>query len=195
MAKTFRHSRVLQQQLASQVDPDTCAAILDGLDTITDASSQVAKAAWAREVTRRMDTVLPPQTCVAVRERCACLLSTAQSVYAKTFRRLRRHYRDDARYLEEAVAYLNTTRPLRRCGAVTLDGDAIHSVIARGQCDCTVIRQGLTEPISITWCHCCKGSLLSVYTYLFPDRICEMEIVSTVASGGEECRFITRFRR
>jgi len=90
-------------------------------------------------------------------------------------------------------AYLDGTRPLRRCGEVTRCGDVIHSVIGREACGCSVVRQGLVEPISVTWCHCCKGSLLSVYRYVFPERICRMEVVSTIASGGGACCFTTTY--
>ena len=96
--------------------------------------------------------------------------------------------------MDEVIRYLNATEPLRRCGEVTRDGDRIISVIARGRCDCPVLHEGLHAPISRTWCQCSKGSLLSVYRTVFADRICEMEIISTVASGGDECRFATTYR-
>ncbi len=46
----------------------------------------------------------------------------------------------------------------------------------------------------MTWCHCSKGSLLSVYRFVFPEKTCDMQIVSTVATGGDECRFVTTYR-
>jgi hypothetical protein len=191
MPTNFRHYRALDQQLSKHVDADTQAALLAGMDHVTNSSKPEVKADWAREMMRRMDETLPPETRIAIREGCACVLSNEKSIYARTFRKLRRLHPDDDRYLDEVVAYLNSTTPLRRCGEVTRDGDKITSVIAHGACSCSVLREGVREPISVTWCHCCQGSLLSVYKHVFPDRTCAMEIIGTVATGAEECCFVT----
>lgn len=193
MSKEYRHYRVLAEQLGKHVDPDTRETILASMDGIHSGWVPEKRVQWARELMQRMDALLAPQTCIQVRERCACVLSDARSIYARSFRRLRRLYPDDDQYLDEVVAYLNATSPLRRCGEVTRDGDRLYSVIARGECACPVLRGGLQEPLSVTWCHCSKGSLLSVYRHVFPEKTCEMEIVSTVATGGQECRFVTRY--
>jgi hypothetical protein len=134
-----------------------------------------------------------PETCFKIREGCACVLPNEKSIYARTFRKLRKVYPDDDPYLDEVVKYLNATEPLRRCGEVTREGGRIYSVIARGQCACPVLHDGLRDPISVTWCHCSKGSLLSVYRYVFPDKRCEMEILRTVVAGAEDCCFVTTF--
>lgn len=194
MSKDFRHYRVLAEQLAQHVDDDVQEALLEGMDYISSSSSPEVKARWAGEMMQRLDSMLDPETCIHVREGCACVLSNEKSIYARAFRKLHKQYPDEDRYLDEVVKYLNGTSPLRRCGEVTREGDRIYSVIARGQCACPVLRDGLREPISATWCHCSKGSLLSVYRYVFPDRVCEMEIVSSVATGGEACRMVTTYR-
>ena len=194
MATSFRHYRALAQQLSKHVEADIQAALLAGMDHVRNSSKPEVKADWACEMMRRMDAMLSPETRIAIREGCACVLSNEKSIYARTFRTLRKLHPDDDRYLEEVVAYLNSTMPLRRCGEVARDGDRITSVIAHGACSCSALREGLREPISITWCHCCKGSLLSVYRHVFPDRVCEMEILGTVATGAEECCFVTEYR-
>ena len=194
MATNFRHYRALAQQLSKHIDADTQAALLAGMDHVRNSSKPEAKADWAREMMRRMDETLPPETRISIREGCACLLSNEKSIYARTFRKLRRLHPDDDRYLDAVVAYLNGTTPLHRCGGVTRDGVKITSVIAHGACSCSALREGLREPISVTWCHCCKGSLLSAYKHVFPDRTCAMEIIGTVATGAEECCFVTEYR-
>ena len=195
MAKDSRHYRMLSQQLARHVDPDTQTALLAGMDYVTSSSKPDVRVGWAREMMAHMEGVLDPETCITVREGCACVLSNENSIYARMFRKLRKLHPDDDDYIDEVTRYLNATEPLRRCGDVTRDGDRIISVIARGRCDCPVLHAGLHDPISRTWCQCSKGSLLSVYRTVFPDRMCEMEIISTVASGGDECRFATTYRR
>lgn len=193
MKGEFRHYRVLCEQLQREVDDATVEALLSGMDRVHDGSLPEAKAAWAVEMMRRLDGTLDEETRIRVRERCACVFSGERSVYAQQFRRLRKQHRDDDAYLDAVVAYLDGTRPLRRCGEVTRCGDVVHSVIGRETCGCSAVRQGLTEPISLTWCQCCKGSLLSVYRYVFPERACYMEIVSTIASGGVTCHFTTTY--
>ena len=194
MSKDYRHYRALAEQLGKHVGPEKQGAILAGMDYVHSGSRPEVKVGWARELMRRMDELLDRETCIAVREGCACVLSNEKSVYARTFRRLRKQYPDDDAYLDEVVQYLNATTPLRRCGDVTREGDRIYSVIGRGQCACPVLHDGLDGAISVTWCHCSKGSLLSVYRHVFPEKVCEMEIVSTVATGGDECCFVTTYR-
>jgi len=194
MTKDSRHYRALAAQLGKYVDAPTQEALLDGMNYVTSSSKPEVKVGWAREMMQRMDAVLEPETCIKIREGCACVLSNEKSIYARTFRKLRKLYPDDDQYLDEVVKYLNATAPLRRCGEVTREGDRIYSVIGRGQCACPVLHDGLHGPISVTWCHCSKGSLLSVYRHVFPDKHCEMEIVRTVATGAEDCCFVTTYR-
>jgi hypothetical protein len=194
MAKDFRHYRALAEQLKKHVDRETEEAVLAGMDYVSSSSKPEVKVAWAREAMQRMDQHLDPETCIKVREECACVKSNEKSIFARNFRRLRKLYPDDSEYLDEVVKYLNATTPLQRCGEVTREWDKIYSVIARGQCVCPVLHEGLREPLSITWCHCCKGSLLSVYRYVFPEQTCEMAIVRTIAGGAEECCFVTTWR-
>lgn len=195
MAESFRHYRVLAKRLAEHVDVETREAVLRDLDYVRPGSKPELRVAWAREAMERLDALVPPETCVQIREECACVLSNAKSIYARSFRKLRKQYPDDEAYLDAVVAYLNATVPLRRCGEVTREKDRVISVIAQDECACSALREGLKgATLSVTWCHCCKGSLLSVYEQVFPEWACEMEILSSVATGGSECRMATRWR-
>ena len=194
MTKDYRHYRVLAEQLSKYVDKNTQEAILAGMDKVSNSSKPEDRVRWACELMQRMDRLLDIETCIKVREGCACVVSNEKSIYARNFRRLRKLYPDDDdTYLDEVVKYLNSTAPLRRCGEVTRDGDRIYSVIAHETCGCPVLHEGLREPISATWCHCSKGSLLSVYRQVFPDRACQMDIVRTIATGADDCCFVTTY--
>jgi Family of unknown function (DUF6144) len=194
MSTGFRHYRVLAQQLGAYADPETQERILDGMDYVTSSSKPDVKVEWARTMMERMDSLMDPETCIKVREGCACVVSNEKSLYARNFRRLRKLYPSDSEYLDEVVKYLNSTAPLRRCGDVSREGDRIYSIISRERCSCPVLHEGLREPISATWCHCSKGSLLSVYRHVFPEKACEMEIVRTIAAGADDCCFVTTYR-
>ena len=89
------------------------------MNHIKESSSPEAKAQWAYEVIKRMDEILDSDTCIKVRENCTCLKSNENSIYAKTFRKIRKQYMDEDSYMDEVVKYLNGTKPLRRCGNVT----------------------------------------------------------------------------
>jgi len=193
MAKELRHYRVLREQLEKFTDESTREKILNGMGYVKESSSPEVKAQWAYEVVKRMDAILDSDTCIKVRENCTCLKSNENSIYAKTFRKISKQYMDEDSYIDEVVKYLNDTKPLCRCGNVTRKGDRIFSVIAEGRCGCPTIREGLKQPISVTWCHCCKGSLLSVYKYVFPDKTCRMEIIDSVAAGGNSCTMVTMY--
>lgn len=193
MKREYRHLRVLRAKLEAAADAETCAAILDGMDDIRDTSNPAKKVRWANEMMARMERSLDSDTCISVREQCACLVSNESSVYAKTFRRLRKQYADDGLYLQAVIDYLNATAPLRRCGEVSAEDGRITTVIARNRCDCQGIAKGAIRPVSTTWCQCCKGCIRSVLRYIFPDRACEMVIRETYASGGETCTFTATF--
>lgn len=194
MTKDYRHYRVLAEQLSKYSDKDTKEAILAGMDKVSNSSKPEDKVRWVCELMQRMDRLLDMETCIKVREGCACVVSNEKSIYARNFRRLRKLYPNDSEYLDEVVEYLNSTAPLRRCGDVSREGDRIYSIISRERCSCPVLHEGLREPISVTWCHCSKGSLLSVYRQVFPDRVCQMEIVRTIATGADDCCFATTYR-
>jgi len=100
------------------------------MDYANSGSKPEVKAEWARQLMQRMDQLLEPQTCVQVREGCACVLSNDKSIYACTFRKLRKLYPEENQYLDEVVKYLNATSPLRRCGQVSREGERITALIA-----------------------------------------------------------------
>ena len=194
MGKEYRHLRVLRQQLEKRANEEVTDEILRGMDYIKDTSGPNVKMQWADEITKRLDSFLDEKTRIKVRENCACIISNEKSIYAQTFRRLRKQRLNDADYLSAVVDYLNSTAPLLRCGEVSLDGDKIITVIARNSCECSVLKNGLTKPVSVTWCHCCKGSILSVVKHIFLNKECRMIIKETIASGGKECIFETEFQ-
>ena len=159
MSKEYRHLRALRQQLEEYTDEENKDNVLRGMDYIRDTSSSEIKAQWADEITKRLDKYLDEDTRIKVREKCACIISNEKSIYAQTFRRLRKQHPDDTDYLVAVVDYLNSTTPLLRCGEVSLDGDKIITVLARNLCECSALKNGLSNPISITRGHCCKGSI------------------------------------
>ena len=126
MSKDFRHYRALEKQLDLYIDAETQRKILNGMDYVSQSSKPAVKVEWASELMRRMDTLLDAETCIKVREGCACVLSNEKSVYARNFRRLRKLYPNDSEYLDEVVKYLNYTAPLRRCGEVTRDNSSTY---------------------------------------------------------------------
>lgn len=193
MPSNFRHYVKLDEQLRKNVDDATRNKIFDNMDYIKQSSEPEIKTEWAREITNRMDGLLDTEMCRHVRENCACLVSNEGSIYAKTFRKLRKQFSNDNDYLIEVIKYLNNTTPLRRCGDVRREGDKILSTIGIDSCGCPTIGKGLKGTISATWCHCCKGSLLSVYRYVFDKKDCVMQIIETVASGGKTCTFSTEY--
>lgn len=193
MRKEYRHLRVLREQLEENTDKEIQSKVLDGMEYIKDNSSPEIKAKWAVEIVERLDKYIDKETCIKIRENCACLKSNEKSIYAQMFRRLRKQNNDDSKYLNAVVDYLNITTPLRRCGEVSLNNGKIITVIARNHCDCQVISKGLKDPLSATWCHCCKGSILSVIKYIYPDKKCNIIIKETTASGGKTCTFETTF--
>jgi len=191
MAKEYRHLRVMREQLEKYTDIETQSKILNGMDYIKDSSKSDIKMQWADKITTRLDDYLDEKTRIKVRENCACILSNEKSTYAQKIKHLKKQYIDNTEYLNAVVDYLNSTG---RCGNVSLDGEKIITTISHNRCICAVLKNGLVDPISVTWCHCCKGSILSVIKHIFSEKECKMIIKGTVASGGKDCTFETIFK-
>jgi hypothetical protein len=57
---------------ASHIDESVIAQIMQGYDRITDRAPKEKKAAFFAQAMTRMDRLLEPGTCRAIRDACAC---------------------------------------------------------------------------------------------------------------------------
>jgi hypothetical protein len=69
-----RIARLAEKLQEAGIAPQVIAQIMAGGDAIGKSASPEKKAEWLGQAMRRMDQLLDPATCHAVREACACCL-------------------------------------------------------------------------------------------------------------------------
>jgi hypothetical protein len=187
-----KHLEKLQSQIDNKLGEGKADEILAGLDYVTGKETPQEAAEWARAVVERLENQIDGEALIEIREECACIKANKYSAYNKKyFKELRaQHPEDDEAYLKVVVDFLNVHN---RCGRYIeyIDGKIISHFSFGEACVCTTIKGGWAAPPSSTWCRCCQGSLKSIYNYVFPDKVCRIDIVETFATGGNDCVFVT----
>jgi hypothetical protein len=192
MDSTTKHLMKLHNQIDMNLGKGKADEILAGLDYVTGKETPQEAAEWARAVINRLEEKIDNETLISIREECACIKANKYSAFNKKyFKEIReKHPEDDEAYLKAVVDFLNIHN---RCGKrIKYDNGRIISHFSFGKaCVCTTIKGGWTAPPSTTWCRCCQGSIKSIYNFVFPDKVCHMDIMETFATGGTDCVFVT----
>jgi hypothetical protein len=171
--------RLAQSLTDVGVDRVTRREIMAGHEYIRAGASPELKARWYRGVIERMDALLEPAKRFRARELCACSRTAWR---LDRMKRLGRAHQDwDA--LSAAVQKSGLMgAEVRRTGRRVLVRFGVPA------CVCHSIRAS-TEPVSITYCHCCKGHLMALFEAAL-GRVVRMDVVESHVSGGSDCRFV-----
>lgn len=172
------HLRVLREQLDLHVGEEMRKQILPDGETIGSSAKQVKKAEWAQRVMARMDTLLDEPTRIRIRHGCACNVSAKQKQLAK-------QYRKEYPNLDDYLRALDVTKQF---GRIRREGNTLYVEYGWGRCLCGVVEK-TTEPVSRTFCECCNGHMHKLYEVVLNHPV-TVEMVETISTGGEECRFI-----
>ena len=70
---------------------------------------------------------------------------------------------------------------------VKLENNTIFATFGVGRCVCTGINAA-KEPVSITYCHCCKGHLIKLLEAAFKKPL-RGDVLTSCISGSDDCRF------
>ncbi len=178
-ARPFARVANLGRQLAkAEVAPGVRREIMKGADAITQRTPLKRKAEWLADAMDRMDALLPETVRQSVREACACSTTGAR---LKKIRQLAR----DHSGLEDFAQALSASHIFGR--EVVLKGKALHVNFGLERCVCTV--KAATRPVSITYCHCCKGHVLRLLGAAL-GRPLRGEVIGSACSGSPPCRFV-----
>ncbi len=161
------------------VPAKTRGRIMAGSERLRTGAKPELKADWYRGAIERMDSLLERMTRIRVREMCACSLTPFR---LKPMQRLR----DANPKLDD---FLVAVQKSRLMGAeVKRRGNKVRIRFGTQWCVCHAIRAS-KEPVSITYCHCCKGHLMGLLQAAFGEPV-KMDVVETHISGGKDCRFV-----
>ncbi len=126
-----------------------------------------------------MDELLDKKTRIHAREMCACGLTPFRLKPMASMRNANPRFDD----------FLAAVQKSRLMGAeVKRRRDKVHFRFGTTSCVCHAIRAS-REPVSITYCHCCKGHLMGLLAAAFGEPV-KMDVVATHISGGKDCRFV-----
>lgn len=186
-----KHHAALRTQIVKQVGKEKGMEVLTGIKEPTGEETPDERAKWASEVSECLEKSLDSEALVKVRQECACVKTNKYSAYnQKYFPAIRQANPDDEDYLKAVTEFLNG-RPRIGKQVEYVDGKIITHMGEGKGCGCFVIKGGWEKPPTTTWCLCCQGTLFSVYQFIFPEKTCNMEIIETHATGGNDCVFAT----
>ncbi len=150
-----------------------------GCERLRTGAKPEQKADWYRVAIQQMDKLLDKTTRIRVREMCACSLTPFR---LRPMKRLH----DANPNLDDFLAAVQKSQLM---GAeVKCRGNKVHIRFGTSSCVCHAIRAS-KEPVSITYCHCCKGHLMGLLAAAFGEPV-KMDIVETHISGGKDCCFV-----
>ena len=173
----FRPER-FRKSLSAHVDPATSEEVAADLAPYEAAKTPARKAAWIAELLERLEEAVGPEVAGAVMEECGreCI---GKSTLAKV-----RKVAAGAHDLDDLLAKLNAAH--LGGGHLRREGDVIHAAYDR--CYCGSVSKA-KAPLSPTYCRCSCGW----YGQLFEaalGRPVEVELLGSIASGDEQCRFL-----
>ena len=186
-----KHCDRLVEQIDLHIGKGKGKEILSDLYEVTGNETPQECAKWANSVTTRLENNIDPEKLIQIRQECACVKTNKYSAYNKKyFKELRDNNTDETSYLK-AVADFLSGRPRIGQRVEYVDGKIITYMGVGDTCGCFTIKNGWDRPESTTWCRCCQGTLYSIYRFVFPDKVCHMDIIETHATGGSDCVFST----
>ncbi len=186
-----KHCEKLHNQIKKHFGEEKAKEILAGLNDLTGEETPEECAAWAVKVTERLEKAIDLEMLTAIRQECACVKTNKYSAYNKKyFPAIRQENSDDNDYLRAVAEFLNG-RPRIGKKVEYISGKIITHMGESQSCGCFVIKGGWDKPPSTTWCRCCQGTLYSVLQFVFPDKICHMDILESHATNSNDCVFST----
>jgi len=191
MGKSKKHGAL--EELEGMIDcfagEEMRKKVMEGSGQMTeqmDDSEEIA--VWVKGAMGRLDALVDEETRIQIMENCGYKCAeTNRGAMDEAIAR-RRKYKNVDEFLEaEQQNPAKGTKLVR-------EGNVLYQVYRPQElgvkCYCSLVR-GLTadESLSLTYCHCSKGFVKKLWEAVL-ERPVEVELVRSVISGAEECRFV-----
>ena len=146
---------------------------------LPDKMSPQDQAALGKTIMDRMNEKLKKEDILKIRHKHTCNISKEQKAKIDELKAL---YDDlDLR----CQAYSKFMAP----GYVKKTGSHIQVSFGLNKCVCSMYRKLDDYQLTTnTWCECCNGHVIKMYSYLF-DQSVGSKILETIVSGGKDCLF------
>jgi len=162
---------VLGEEMAVKIFPE--------YSTLPDKMPTNEQADLGRVLMERMDKSLDKETIIKIRQRHTCNPSNLQISQIN-------EVKDRTSNLDDfCIEYSNILAP----GYVKKNDNSLTVSFGLDKCICGMFRKLKNyEPISKTWCECCNGHVIKMYS-LICDKPIKSEIIEAIACGGNDCIF------
>ncbi len=160
------------------IEKKTVDKIMEGGNKILKTSRPADKAAWMKIAMDRMDSLLPEETRVKVREECACCTTGSR---LKLMKKLSEENKD----LDSFFKAVDNSHVFGK--KVEKKGNKVYVNFGGSKCVCTP--KVSNEIFSTTYCQCCKGHVKKLLESALKREL-KVDIVQTACSGGKTCSFV-----
>ena len=151
-----------------------------------DDSEEIA--VWVKGAMGRLDALVDERTRIQIMENCGYKCAeTNRGAMDEAIAR-RRKYKNIDEFLEAEQQNPAKGTKLVRKGNILYQVYRPQELGVKGYCS---LVRGLPadESLSLTYCHCSKGFVKKLWEAVL-ERPVEVELVQSVISGAEECRFV-----
>ena len=196
MANLKKHIEKMSKSIDKKLGKGKGSEFLDKYKIVAGYETPKEVEKWVVSLSKHLEKNIDENKLIEIREDCACWKNSP--VTKKVFFELRKTYTKDKEYLD-AVSEFMTKKG--RCGKkVEINKGEIISYFSdvplnKHSCACGVLKDcDWKTPLSTTtWCRCCCGFIKNVYKNVFPEKICHVDIMETIVTGGNNCIFRTWF--
>lgn len=190
MSAQYEYGRIakLDEQLREAgVAEEMVEKIMAGGEAVRKTAKPEAKAAWLRGAMERMDGLLDHDTCIAVREGCACCLGGKRGEISKAIGK-------ECATLQERIAAANEARfVFGHSVTIQPDGRVLVCFAPEGQAPyrCSCLGNQVTESISLTYCACCGGHVKHHLQQALGRKLsCETRSSALASGQAQPCSFL-----
>ncbi|MDD4663939.1 MAG: DUF6144 family protein [Caldisericia bacterium] len=176
----FGRIEVLYRELLNhKIDPSVIDQIMDGGEKVDRNTSLTKKAEWIKQAMDKMDKLIEKDLRYKVREKCACCTGGLRLKAMKKIAASGASTEDRIKEINRIHMFGLSTEP---------EGTKIHVTFGEPGSKCVCTPKGSKEPVSITWCYCCKGHVHKLLEVALEQKLTGKVICSS-CSGGENCQF------
>jgi len=160
--------------------------VMEGSEEMTeqmDGSKEIAK--WVKGAMDRLDALVDERTRIQIMENCGYKCAEMNSEAIEKAKAKRKKYKNADEFLEaEQQNPTEGTRLVRK-------GDVLYQFYTPRsfgvKCYCSLVN-AIEENMSLTYCHCSKGFVKKLWEAVL-ERPVEVELLQSVVSGAQECKF------
>jgi hypothetical protein len=162
-----------------QFGVETKKKLLDQCVSCQKISTDTDMAQCVKEVMIQFDQVVPDK-----KKRDAVMEKLGNSCFHNFFAKIAEDVKKRSNGIEEIIQNINIASGGEHFKLIK---NKIHATF--NQCLCQVGVKETVEPISKTYCSCSLGWMKSLFNLLLEQNF-SVELIESVVSGGENCRFL-----